>query len=277
MANLTIPPSLDDIWGAASCGGEYGADSLVRLSNGIGHPIFIIHWGSGNTRFLRPLIDRMRGVNPVYALEAVGIRSRQRPLLSVDEMAQYYLSRISSVQPGGPYFLVGLCSGGQIAYELGRRLAAAGERIGLLAIVNGVSPGTRMLDPSDDPADIYRFRLSALEREFGNSCLGDNLPDLILEMKKRYWLDEEADPDNFYWHQSIWAACCYAQENYAARPYDGPVQVFTSADVEELSFFSWEGCASRSTAHILKPDTSDGILQDPVFCEVLQRSIQAVT
>lgn len=46
------------------------------------------------------------------------------------------LDAIRSAQPGGPYAVLGECAGGILAWEIARRLSAAGERVDLLALLD---------------------------------------------------------------------------------------------------------------------------------------------
>jgi amino acid adenylation domain-containing protein len=46
------------------------------------------------------------------------------------------LETIRAAQPGGPYAVIGECEGGILAWEIARRLSAAGERVDLLALLD---------------------------------------------------------------------------------------------------------------------------------------------
>jgi len=64
--------------------------------------------------------------------------SGQRP--SVAQMARGYIELIRTRQPHGPYHLAGLCFGGIVAFEVGRQLEAAGEKVALVAVFDGMLP-----------------------------------------------------------------------------------------------------------------------------------------
>jgi thioesterase domain-containing protein len=44
------------------------------------------------------------------------------------------------IQPVGPYYLAGYCSGGVVAFEMARQLEAANEAVGLLALIDSAAP-----------------------------------------------------------------------------------------------------------------------------------------
>jgi thioesterase domain-containing protein len=49
-------------------------------------------------------------------------------------MAADHLATMLAIQPHGPYRIGGYCNGGLIAFEIARRLQAAGEQVALLAV-----------------------------------------------------------------------------------------------------------------------------------------------
>ena len=55
---------------------------------------------------------------------------------AVGDIVETALQVIQEAQPHGPYALVGECAGGILAWEVARRLAAGGERVDLLALLD---------------------------------------------------------------------------------------------------------------------------------------------
>ena len=51
-------------------------------------------------------------------------------------MARHYLSRVRTVQAGGPYFLAGHSSGGLVAFEMARQLVEAKEKVACLILLD---------------------------------------------------------------------------------------------------------------------------------------------
>jgi thioesterase domain-containing protein len=62
------------------------------------------------------------------------LNGKDLPLESVEEMAALYIQEIRALQPGGPYYLGGACTGGILAYEMAQQLVGAGEEVGILAM-----------------------------------------------------------------------------------------------------------------------------------------------
>ncbi len=110
---------------------------LILLKPGTEQPpIFIAHGlGSGVMEFFE-LVKLMRTTRAIYGLQAKGGDGADPPLTRIEDMAQFRLDAIRNVQPHGPYALMGYSLGGVVAFEMARRLAASGERIALLTMID---------------------------------------------------------------------------------------------------------------------------------------------
>ena len=73
---------------------------------------------------------------PFYGLQSVGLDGGEAPLDSIEEMAALYVGEIRSMQPHGPYVILGACFGATVAYEMARQLLAAGEEVGFLGLLD---------------------------------------------------------------------------------------------------------------------------------------------
>ncbi|NJN75318.1 MAG: hypothetical protein HC796_02470 [Synechococcaceae cyanobacterium RL_1_2] len=52
----------------------------------------------------------------------------------IKELAHHYIEQMKSLQPEGPYYLMGLSFGGIVAYEMAQQLLAQGQQVGILAL-----------------------------------------------------------------------------------------------------------------------------------------------
>ncbi|MBL9123808.1 MAG: hypothetical protein JNG90_09265, partial [Planctomycetaceae bacterium] len=117
------------------------ASPLVPIrAQGSRPPLFCIHPAGGTVMCYRELARRLDDEVPVYGLQAQGIDDDRAPLEAITELAASYLNAIRSVQPEGPYQLCGWSTGGIIAFEIARQLAASGASVGLLALVDAAIP-----------------------------------------------------------------------------------------------------------------------------------------
>lgn len=243
------------------------------VERGAGTPVFCFHWGAGNVRFLRDVVDAFRGDRPVYGVESVGMWSRERPPLSIVEMSTRYLREIREVQPHGPYLLVGPCAGGRIAFEVARQLEAAGEEVAVLALVNAMPPGTNELDAGWGLRDYYDFRLASLRKQFGVPNLNTDRDRVMERMVETAKIDAGMDPEDLHWRQAVWAAGNFAQEHYEPRPYGGHAMIFQVAQSADREDADWgRVVASTEVRTFDAPDTLP-LLRDPSFAEILAKKL----
>ena len=59
---------------------------------------------------------------------------------TVEEMAEYYIGEIKSIQPKGPYLVGGSSFGGLAAFEIAQQLRRNGEEVALLALIDTGTP-----------------------------------------------------------------------------------------------------------------------------------------
>ena len=261
--------SFYDLWQAAASPWQQPMPpSTVQITSGSGDPIFFVHWSTGNVRFIGRFADGWRTGRPIVGLEAIGLESRLRPLLSVVEIAEHYLHEIRTIQPTGPYALVGLCSGGQIVYEMARRLSALGEDIEYLAVVNCIRPGVSFV-PGWGLDELYKNRLTTLRKYFDITDPDTESTVLYEGAKERFWLNDSAELRDIYWLQLLWSASLYAQEHYEAHPYEGPIEIFRSSSIRPPFKIPWDELASDARTTVIEGSDSPSLLQHPTFAQSL--------
>jgi aspartate racemase len=136
LSTLFQEPTIDGISAFLRRGGETASwSSLVAIKpGGSRSPFFCVHAAGGNVLGYQSLASRLDPDQPVYGLQAKGLNGKDLPLESVEEMAALYIQEIRALQPGGPYYLGGACTGGILAYEMAQQLVGAGEEVGILAM-----------------------------------------------------------------------------------------------------------------------------------------------
>lgn len=98
-------------------------------------PVFWLPGGFGTTALPFREVSLLLGPDqPVYGFEAE-MPGPDEELESVPERAARFITEMRSLQPEGPYSLIGFCSGGYIAYEMARQLSAVGQRVAFLGMV----------------------------------------------------------------------------------------------------------------------------------------------
>jgi thioesterase domain-containing protein len=100
----------------------------------------LVHDGLGETLLYLNLANRLPATIGVYGIEPKRLPGIPLAHTSIEEMATFYVEQIREVQPQGPYLLGGMCAGGVIAYEMAACLMRAGERVQMVAILDGAAP-----------------------------------------------------------------------------------------------------------------------------------------
>jgi thioesterase domain-containing protein/acyl carrier protein len=107
--------------------------SLVAIQpSGTAIPIFMVPGVGGNVLVFAQLAKLLGLDQPFYGLQARGLDGKETPFTSVPEMARHYIAEIRTVRPHGPYIVLGICTGGLIAYEMAQQLLEQGETASLV-------------------------------------------------------------------------------------------------------------------------------------------------
>nr|WP_227985270.1 non-ribosomal peptide synthetase [Nocardia spumae] len=104
-------------------------------------PLFCIHPASGLSWCYRPFDEYLAEGRPIYGLQAPQIGGEVPGPRSFEDIARRYVEAIRSVQPHGPYHLLGWSLGGQLAHAVAAEIRAAGEEVALLALLDAEAHG----------------------------------------------------------------------------------------------------------------------------------------
>ncbi|MBX3621811.1 MAG: amino acid adenylation domain-containing protein [Rhizobacter sp.] len=121
-------------------------DSVILLRPGVDSkpPVFLVHDGLGETLLYRTLAHALAPGHAVYGLQPLASDRHALLHTHVAEMAAYQVARIRQIQPQGPYFLGGLCTGGVIAFEMALLLQSQGQAIGMVALIDAADASSEV-------------------------------------------------------------------------------------------------------------------------------------
>ena len=165
-------PTIAQLSRRIGSGGD--ADALSVLlplrERGSGAPLFCVHPAGG---FSWPYAGLLRYLpeRPVFALQARGLRgARSAP--TIEAIATDYLEQIRSVQPEGPYHLLGWSLGCHIAHAIATQLQESGERVEQLVMLDGypLAHDAELASPTDQ--DVMRLLMRALSDSTPKSSEG---------------------------------------------------------------------------------------------------------
>ncbi|MBY8883167.1 amino acid adenylation domain-containing protein, partial [Actinacidiphila acidipaludis] len=130
-------------------------------------PLFCVHPGMG---IGWPFSGLLRGLDedrPLYAVQARGLLDTADLPDTAEDLVTGYLERIRSVQPEGPYHLLGWSFGGAVAQALAAELQAAGQEVALLCLLDAYPLD---VNPAAEKPDWQRFLAELLETAGGTAA-----------------------------------------------------------------------------------------------------------
>ncbi|MBF6166035.1 amino acid adenylation domain-containing protein [Streptomyces gardneri] len=140
---------------AGSLETEAAFDMLLPLRPaGSAAPLFCVHPVSGISWSYAGLAAYLDPERPIYGLQTPVLATAAAMPDSIEEWATRYVELIRSVQPHGPYHLLGWSFGGVLAHEIAVQLQRGGERVALLAVMDSYMadpPGTVVTDAGQVP------------------------------------------------------------------------------------------------------------------------------
>jgi amino acid adenylation domain-containing protein len=130
-----------------------GWQTIVPIqAEGSRPPFFCVHGFGGGVLGYADLARLMGPDQPFFGLQAIGLDGIAPPDETIVAMANRYVQALRQVQVDGPYYVGGYCLGGVVAYEMAKQLETQGERVALLAIMEGFAPARfRTRIPLYDP------------------------------------------------------------------------------------------------------------------------------
>lgn len=123
-----------------------------------------------------PLADRVDRDTAVVAFQAQGLENRAFPDWTVGRAARRHLEDLLSLQPQGPYSLVGHSLGAFIAIDVANRLLALGHRVEVVTL----------LDPFLPPRTVRAARRTLAD--VGSTLLEQSPADPTVLWRQRLWL-----------------------------------------------------------------------------------------
>lgn len=228
--------------------------TLVRVQEGdTGRPpVYALPPVSGTVLMYGPVAAAIGPDQPFWAAQSVGLQSGEVPIDTVEGIVADFLPHMRSVHPGGPWHLLGYSMGGVLAYETARQLAAAGEPVGLVGLLDTRS----VIDMSEDPDFALRaLLLRGLRVDVDIDAVRAMAPAQREELLLRKAIEAGTVPEDFdaerlrrmvdmYQHNLI------ALDAYRLPRYDGKVVMFRVTDHElepEIlpEDLGWRGYASE--------------------------------
>ncbi|WP_228791182.1 amino acid adenylation domain-containing protein [Nocardia puris] len=234
-------------------------DILLPLRpSATGEPLFCVHPIGGiawSFAGLAAHLDR-----PIYGLQSPALGSEAPLPDSIEDWARVYVDHLRTVQPHGPYHLLGWSLGGVLAHAMAVQLQDEGEQVALLAMLDSrlrhvgdyTATGVTLADllgglagvgvPGSPVRDVS---LWDLRRTHGGACSdleaadvgpsddpgAESIPATVARVVSRRLPEPFASMDPAHLERIVTAALASASldAEYRPRPFDGDLQFFTAA------------------------------------------------
>jgi thioesterase domain-containing protein len=228
VAMLTTTTTIEELAVTIRRGvGRTSSDILVPLQpRGSNARIFCVHPSGGNVVCYLELARSFGTSRPIWGIQCPGLRDESAIPANVEAAAARYIEAIQTVQPTGPYYLIGYSTGGVIAYEIARQLEMAGDPVALLALLDTTAPrGTA--NTIDDAAEELLATIAA-ELEVPQDTLADTplearIERLLEEAQRLHRLPPDLEVGDARLLVRVFAKNVLAASNYAPAPYHGKV------------------------------------------------------
>ena len=114
---------------------------LILIKEGDeGAPLFMIHPGGGLAFCYMGLAHYVNAPHPIYGINNPQFNDPENGFDSLEEIAEFYVKLIKTIQVTGPYYLGGWSFGGLIAFEMAQQLHLQNEVVKNLILIDVDTP-----------------------------------------------------------------------------------------------------------------------------------------
>ncbi len=234
---MALLPAQLRVWVRGARGTERHLVALQR--SGTHPPLFLMHPAGGEVLCYMALTRYLGREQPVYGLEAVGLRGERPHLTKIEGMAAEHIAAVRSAQPEGPYYLSGWSFGGLLAFEMARQLQSAGQPVAFLGLIDTGTPG--YLPPDFNIVLIeaviawlegnHRRKLGIATADLRRFAPQEQLDYVLTRARATgVWLPER-EVEAIRRQVTIHQANMEAQRGYAPGVYPGELTFFRAAEI----------------------------------------------
>jgi amino acid adenylation domain-containing protein len=226
-----------------------GWNSLVAIrQEGSKPPVYIIHGEGLNVLYFNDLAINMDKDQPVYGLQARGLKGEEPPEI-MEEIAANYISEILEQNPEGPYCLAGYSFGGYVAIEMRKQLKAMGKDVKVIIFDSDAEKSEFKSLGYLIPRKVKRNlpRIISLAKSTLKNPKG-TLQQSLKKIRSKRALKQ--DSKEFYQQiKKIQNKLRVALKNYVIQPFDDKVYLYKAKTcthyVDDAEFFGWTKYAKK--------------------------------
>jgi amino acid adenylation domain-containing protein len=310
LAEFTKNPTVEHLAAELARQASGESSTLLRINDrGSRTPFFYLHGDLFGGGFYSLKLSRALGPDqPFYVMPPHDIRaSAQTPTIA--DMAAAHLQTLRAARPRGPYLIGGFCLGGIVAYELAQQIAAAGEKVEMLLLIDA-EPEDRTLSALyracrslgrwlrwDEQKQLKQFREWWLRRAQFALWQRESAPKrgrlIIRQLRSRIisgWNALRRNSDDVAaapitqsglpGERDVPTAFLWAAASYRPQQYGGAMAVLLSDDLLHRGDHleqTWTRFAPRATVHSLKGSHLECITAHvDTLAETIDRCLQNI-
>ncbi|WP_326680795.1 non-ribosomal peptide synthetase [Streptomyces sp. NBC_01237] len=203
-------------------------------------PLFCVHPAGGLSWCYSGLMSGLHTEYPIYGLQARGISGDEPRPTSLTQMAADYVETLRSIQPHGPYQLLGWSYGGTVAFAMAVHLRRLGEEVGLLAMLDAY-PETQFGEKVPGDLDALKLLLDYVGLDIDEEITESTDITRLLELIRT----ESSVLANLETEQvrglvDIVINNIHLMDAYAPEMFDGDVLFFTATEGKAEDWMSYE-------------------------------------
>ena len=249
IATFLQNPTVEHLANILREGDELSPAFVVLHPHGSRPPFFI---GGSNPRYIR-LARHLGPHQPSYRLDVYALQEQCLirgcdPYTQIEAIAEYFIEKIRSVQPVGPYFMGAGCEAGFVVYEIARQLQRQGQEVAMLLLWE-VPPSPFSRKKPLYPLFYFAHQMRSLFRH-GPGRMLRRLPEKARAARKAPPLSGEAD-----YFQLIESSVSQALRNYVTPSYPGRIILFRAQEQPPGMYYPTEGwdelVAGGTEIHVL--------------------------
>ncbi|MFI9722635.1 amino acid adenylation domain-containing protein [Streptomyces sp. NPDC052396] len=233
-------------------------DTLLPLrERGSRPPLFCVHPASGISWPYAGLLSHLGQDRPLYALQARRLMDPQALPATLEEMAADYVHLLRTVQPSGPYHLLGWSFGGMVAHAMATRLRQEGDEVALLVMLDTYVRAEQSVQgvPEEGEQQIFGLLLDAAGYRPEDLAGKDLTREVVADLLRRTNLlpPEILEDSALTGMIDAYSHNIGLQRKFTPERFDGDLLLFTAATSDTgptVTAKDWEPyVAGTVTAH----------------------------
>ncbi len=256
LSALLQAPTIEKLAKLIGEEGDTNASSWLNPPQpGNSRPILFCIPPAGNSLLgFANLVHHLGADQPFYVPQPLGLEAETTPHERVEDMAAHYIQEIQTIQPVGPYYLGGRCFGGIVAFEMARQLLEQGQKVALLALIDGGLPPNIYSKLRNADGSKKEKSLAQYWQSFAYFCRNGQLLTILqyrykqqLRKLRARFFPDNTSPDPLMANvQRVFRSHLKARANYMpSSSYPGKITIFASGTLRLDQQDSWNKLATE--------------------------------